>query len=65
MPVFEPKVEGVLPAVQELLECCVVLGPLHQDQLLHGGMLRMIELDMLVESLAPTIEGSDLGVLLH
>jgi hypothetical protein len=28
-------------------------------------MLRMIELDMLVESLAPTIEGSDLGVLLH
>jgi len=65
VPVFEPKVEGVLPAVQKLLEGRVVLRPLHEDQLLHGGMLRMIELDMLVESLAPAVKSSDLGVLLH
>ena len=65
MPVLEPEVEGVFPAVEEFFHGRVVLGPLHEHQLLHGGMLRMIELDMLVESLAPAVEGSDLWVLLH
>ena len=65
MPVLEPKVEGVLPAVEEFFQGCVILSALHENQLLHSSMLRMIELYVLVESLAPAIEGSDLGVLLH